>query len=107
MNVEMYSDTLEARVAPSGAVVFSVRVSVRARRDSIEGVSRGALRVRLAAPPVEGKANDALRRLLADRLNVARSAVRITSGEHSRLKRVEIGGVRLERVLQLASAASQ
>ncbi len=103
----MVDEPLDARTTPAGTVTFLVRVSVRARRDTIEGVAGGALRVRLAAPPVEGKANDALRRLLADRLNVARSAVRITSGEHSRLKRVEIGGVRLERVLHLATAASQ
>jgi uncharacterized protein (TIGR00251 family) len=97
----------EAQATSVGTVTFLVRVSPRARRDAIEGAAGGALRVRLAAPPVEGKANEALRRFLAERLNIPRSAVRIRSGERSRLKRVEACGVTLDRVLQLASAVPQ
>ena len=57
--------------------------------------------VRLAAPPVEGAANDALIEFLADRLHVARRAVRIVSGERGRQKRVAVSGVTAERVLSL------
>lgn len=100
------SEELEARLTREGAVTFAVRVSPRARRDSIEGVAGGALRVRVAAPPLEDRANEALRRLLAERLNIARTAVRIVGGEHSRLKRVEVRGTNLERVFDLAKASS-
>ncbi len=87
-----------------GSVLICVRVTPRASRDGIDGVVADALRVRLQAPPVEGRANAALCRLLAERLNVPQSAVRIVAGEHSRLKRLEVRGVSLERVLQLAAA---
>src|SRR5579872_7369758 len=60
---------------------------------AIEGAHAGALKVRLTAPPLDWRANDALRRLLAGRLNVPMSAVRIVSGEKSRTKRVAAFGV--------------
>ena len=84
-----------------GKVSLSVRVSPRASRNAIEGEHQGALKVRLTAPPVDDRANDALRRLLAERLNVPISAVRIIAGEKSRTKRVEIGGVTRAQVLAL------
>jgi len=86
-----------------GKVLFGVRVAPRASRDAIEGEYNGALKVRLTAPPVEDRANDALQRLLAKRLNVPVSAVRIVSGEKSRTKRVEIAGVTRAQVLALLS----
>jgi uncharacterized protein len=88
-----------------GSIVFAVRVTPRASRDAIEGEYQGALRVRLTAPPVEDRANDALRRLLAARLNVAVSAVRIVGGEKSRNKRVEVTGIKSARVISLAATA--
>jgi len=84
-----------------GKVSLSVRVSPRASRNAIEGEHQGALKVRLTAPPVDDRANEALRRLLAERLNVPISAVRIIAGEKSRTKRVEIGGVTRAQVLAL------
>ena len=84
-----------------GAVSFAVRVVPRASRDAIEGEWQGALKVRLAAPPVENRANEALCRLLAQSLKMPRSAVRIVSGERSRTKRVEVRGARAEQVRQL------
>jgi uncharacterized protein (TIGR00251 family) len=88
-----------------GSIVFAVRVTPRASRDAIEGEYQGALRVRLTAPPVEDRANDALRRLLAARLNVAVSAVRIVGGEKSRNKRVEVTGIKSAQVISLAATA--
>ncbi|MFZ0432500.1 MAG: DUF167 domain-containing protein [Candidatus Acidiferrales bacterium] len=70
-----------------------MRISPRASRDAIEGEHAGALKVRLTAPPLDGRANDALRRLLAARLNLPLAAVRIVAGEKSRNKRVEIRGI--------------
>ncbi len=87
-----------------GAVTFAVRVAPRASRDAIEGEWQGALRVRLTAPPVDDRANEALRRLLAKRLNIAISAVRIVAGDHSRTKRIEIRGVRAAQILALMEA---
>jgi uncharacterized protein len=84
----------------AGGVTFAVRVVPRARRDAIEGEHGGALRVRLTAPPVDDRANDSLRRLLAERLNVTVSAVRIVAGEKSRRKRVSIRGVTLAQVMK-------
>ncbi|MGH9713338.1 MAG: DUF167 domain-containing protein [Candidatus Acidiferrales bacterium] len=88
-----------------GTATFSVRVTPRASRDAIEGEFQGALKVRLTAPPVDDRANDALRRLLADRLNVPVSAVRIVAGEKSRTKRVAIWGATRAQILTLAGPA--
>ncbi|HKM90194.1 MAG TPA: DUF167 domain-containing protein [Candidatus Acidoferrales bacterium] len=84
-----------------GEVRFAVRVQPRASRNAIEGVRDGALRIRLTAPPVEGEANEALVRLLAARLNVPKSAVRIVSGERGRTKRVAVRGVTAAQVRAL------
>jgi uncharacterized protein len=82
-------------------VTFAVRVSPRASRDAIEGEHQGALKVRLSAPPVDDRANEALRRLLAERLKVPVSAVRIVAGEKSRTKRVSIAGVTRAQIAAL------
>jgi len=84
-----------------GAVSFTVRVQPRASRDEIAGAWQDALKIRLTAPPVDDRANDALRRLLAGRLKVPLSAVRIASGERNRTKRVEIQGVTTAQILAL------
>ena len=86
-----------------GGVSFAVRVQPRASRSEIAGEWQGALRVRLAAPPVDDKANDELRRLLAANLNVPVAAVRIAHGQRSRSKRVEIHGVTAAQVRSLVS----
>ncbi len=86
-------------IVNADSISFRVRVQPRASRDAIEGDDAGALKVRLTAPPLEGRANESLRRLLAERLNVPLSAVRIISGENSRNKRIAVAGVTRERVL--------
>jgi uncharacterized protein len=87
-----------------GAIVFAVRVTPRASRDAIEGEHQGALKVRLTAPPIEDRANESLRRLLAARLNVPISAVRIVSGEKGRNERVVVRGVSRAQVVALSEA---
>jgi hypothetical protein len=84
-----------------GAVEITVRVAPRASRNAVEGEYNGALKVRLTAPPVDDRANDALRRLLAERLKVSVSAVRIVAGEKRRTKRVSIAGVSRAQVAAL------
>jgi uncharacterized protein (TIGR00251 family) len=86
-------------------VSLRVRVQPRASRDTIAGEWGGALKVRLTAPPVDDRANEALCRLLAERLNVSRAAVRITGGAHSRTKQVEICGVTAAQIHTLAVSA--
>lgn len=85
----------------NGAVVFSVRVQPRASKDEIAGEIGGALKVRLQAPAVEGRANEALIELLAQLLKTPKSAVRILSGDRSRTKRIEIGGVTRQQIQAL------
>ena len=72
---------------------MNVRVIPRASRNQIQGVLGDALKIRLQAPPVDGKANDALVRFLADTLNVPVRHVRLLSGETGRNKKVFLDGV--------------
>jgi uncharacterized protein len=73
-------------------VRFAVRLTPRAALDRIDGVVDGILRARVGAPAVEGAANNALVRLIADELGVGRSSVRIVAGASSRQKLVVIDG---------------
>jgi uncharacterized protein len=87
----------------AGTVSFRVRVQPSASRDAVGGEWEGALKVRLTAPPVDSRANEALCRLLARHLNVPTGAVRLLSGERSRTKRVEVDGVTAAQVLALGT----
>jgi uncharacterized protein len=88
-------------------VVLRVRVQPRAARESLAGVRDGALLVRLNAPPVDGRANAALARLLGRLLGVPPSSVTLLVGEKSRDKRVRVAGVSLDRArTRLAAARS-
>lgn len=75
-------------------VRFAVRLTPRGGTDHVDGVSdEGVLQARVSAPPVGGAANSALIRLLADELNVARSAVRLVAGATGRHKLVVVEGL--------------
>jgi uncharacterized protein len=87
--------------AASHAVIFFVRVQPRASKDEIAGEMDGALKIRLRAPAVENRANEALIEFLAHTLNTPKAAVRILGGERSRTKRVEVRGVTTDQVQQL------
>lgn len=84
-----------------GAVRFKVRVQPRASRTEVAGQHGDALKVRLAAPPVEGEANAELIAFLAKRLRVPKSAVSIVRGLRSRDKLVEVVGTHTNRVRSL------
>jgi uncharacterized protein (TIGR00251 family) len=86
-----------------GAITFDVRVVPRASRSEIVGDHDGALRVRIAAPPVEGAANEELMRTLARALGVPTRAVEIVSGHASKTKRVRVAGADGARLLSLVS----
>ncbi|HJR66457.1 MAG TPA: DUF167 domain-containing protein [Gemmatimonadaceae bacterium] len=83
------------------AVRLSVHVQPRASRSEIVGEHDGALRVRLAAPPVDDAANDALVELLAKALDVAKRDIRVVIGATSRRKVVEVRGVTADEVLRM------
>jgi uncharacterized protein (TIGR00251 family) len=86
-------------ITPTEAGVrLHVRVQPRASRDEVAGVAGDVIRVRLAAPPVDGAANEALVRFLADRLDLNRSAVTLVSGHTSRTKVAEVAGLSGEEV---------
>lgn len=74
----------------TGKWVLSVHVQPNARETAIVGVHDGALRIRLAAPAVEGKANAALVSFLSERLGLARSLIAIRHGARGRRKQVEL-----------------
>lgn len=74
-------------------MILELHVQPGAARTEFAGKHGGRLKLRLAAPPVDGKANAALVEFLADYFNVPKRNVRITAGLKSRLKRVVIGGV--------------
>ena len=84
-----------------GAVSFLVRVQPRASKEEIAGEMGGAPKVRLQAPALEERANEALVEFLAQLLKTPRTAVRILSGERSRTKRIEIRGVTRQQILAL------
>lgn len=77
-----------------GAVVFEVRVTPRASRSRVIGVQEGALKVALTAAPVDGAANEALRKLLAKTLGVSKSDVEIVRGDRARIKVLRVKGIR-------------
>jgi uncharacterized protein (TIGR00251 family) len=95
---------MELAVRERGVGVrFAVRVQPRAPRSAVAGVHAGALRVRLAAPPVDGAANEELVRVLAEWLGVARRDVSIVGGAASRSKLVDVRGVGVEAVRSLVT----
>ena len=88
-----------------GETILPVRVIPRARRSGLSGARNGSLLVRLAAAPVGGAANEALRRTLAEALGVPLPSVAIIAGERSRKKRVRVSGLTLAALRDRLAAA--
>jgi uncharacterized protein (TIGR00251 family) len=74
-------------------VIVHVHVQPRSGRDAVAGFHGDAVKVRVTAPPVDGRATEAARRMLAAALGVAPAAVSVISGEHSRMKRMHVAGL--------------
>lgn len=81
---------------PADHALLRVRVQPRAKRTEVVGERAGAVVVRVASPPVDGKANATLCRFLADRAGVPKSAVRVVRGEGARDKLVRVDGVSVD-----------
>jgi uncharacterized protein (TIGR00251 family) len=86
-----------------GGVRLAVQISANAKKTEVVGVLDDALKIKLQAQPIEGKANEALIRWLATRLDVARSAVTLTHGQTNKRKLLEVVSAQLtpERVSHL------
>jgi uncharacterized protein (TIGR00251 family) len=86
---DLYDDS------PEG-IILRIHVQPGAGRSAVVGRHGDALKVRVAAPPVEGRANEAARRLVAEALGVSESDVELISGQSSRTKRVRLNGLDAE-----------
>gem|GEM_PF-535271 len=88
-----------------GAIVLRLYVQPGAGRGAVTGRRGDALHVRVAPPPVDGRANDAVVELIADVLHVARSRIELVGGERSRQKRLRVSDVDPEEVRRLLDEA--
>ena len=73
-----------------GAACFRVRLQPKASREEIAGEADGLLKLRVTAPPIDGRANEACLRLLAKALDLPISRLRIAAGHHARLKTIQV-----------------
>lgn len=80
------------RQAGDGRITLTLHIQPGAKKTEFAGLHGDALKIRLAAPPVDGKANEALVRFLADVLDLPKSAVILKSGQTSRRKVLEVTG---------------
>ncbi len=86
------------RVSGDGRVMLTLHIQPGAKKTEFAGLHGDALKIRLAAPPVDGKANEALLRFIADELDLPKSAVTLKSGQTSRRKVLEVMGSDAARV---------
>ncbi len=94
------SDSLDIRETANG-VRLLVHVQPRAARTEVAGLHGNALKIRVAAPPVDGAANEAVIEALADALEIPRKEIRIVGGTSSRRKVIEVNGVSASQVARL------
>ena len=99
----MLPDTFD--ITADGDVVLRLHVQPGAGRSSVVGTFNGALKVKVAAPPQGGRANDACLELVAELLGVKAAQLELTSGASSRDKRVKVSGVEVDDVRRLLDAA--
>lgn len=81
------------RGAPAASATLSVRVVPRSSKNAVAGIDGGIVRIRLTAPPVDGKANEALVEFLSDALDLPKRSIDIVSGETGRTKIVRVDGI--------------
>jgi uncharacterized protein (TIGR00251 family) len=87
------------RLADGPSATVSVRVVPRSTKEGVAGFEGGVVKIRLNAPPVEGKANEALVRFLAKAVGVPRSRITLITGERGRNKVVRVAGVTREGLM--------
>jgi uncharacterized protein (TIGR00251 family) len=84
----------------ANSVIFSVKVVPRSSKTAVAGILGGMLKIKLAAAPEKGKANESLVEFLADKLGVKKNVVSITSGHTSPIKTIQITGTSTETILE-------
>jgi len=94
------------RVDAAGDIILNLHIQPGAKKTALAGLHGAALKIRLAAPPVEGKANDCLIEFLADYLGVARAQVALVSGATSRQKRLRVRGASAQAIEKLEASAA-
>jgi len=94
-------DALSVRETKDG-VVFQIKVTPRSSRCEIAGVQDGVLKLKITAPPVEGKANEECIRCLSEIIGVKRNQVTIISGHKSRIKTIAVKYVVSQTIEELA-----
>ncbi len=90
------------RVAADGRITLTLHIQPGAKKTEFAGLHGDALKIRLAAPPVDGKANEALIKFVAETLKLPKSAVNLKSGQTSRRKILEVSGSSQAAIAQLA-----
>lgn len=91
------------RDAGKGVITLTLHIQPGAKKTEFAGLHGEALKIRLAAPPVDGKANEALIKFIAETLRLPKSAVSLKSGQTSRRKVLEIIGAEVAAVAALIS----
>ena len=85
------------RLEKTGAVIVDIHVIPNASRTQADGAHDGALRVRLHAPPIDGKANSALIAWLADTLNISKRHVELIRGQTSKRKQLRVNAAACDK----------
>ena len=92
------------RVAADGRITLTLHIQPGAKKTEFAGLHGDALKIRLAAPPVDGKANEALIKFVAETLKLPKASVMLKSGQTSRRKVLEVSGANAALVAQLSDA---
>ena len=92
------------RVATDGRITLTLHIQPGAKKTEIAGLHGDALKIRLSAPPVDGKANEALVKFVAEALKLPKSAVNLKSGQTSRRKVLEVSGATSEAVARFVQS---
>lgn len=95
------------RVSADGSITLTLHIQPGAKKTEIAGRHGEALKIRLAAPPVDGKANEALLKFVARQLGLPKTAVTLKSGQTSRQKVLELEGCTPARVAALENDQTQ
>ena len=91
------------RVAADGRITLTLHIQPGAKKTEFAGLHGDTLKIRLAAPPVDGKANEALIKFVAETLKLPKSAVNLKSGQTSRRKVLEVIGAESSTIAGFAA----
>jgi uncharacterized protein len=92
------------RQATDGRITLTLHIQPGAKKTEFAGLHGDALKIRLAAPPVDGKANEALVKFVAEALKLPKSAITLKSGQTSRRKVLEVQGAEAASIAAFAIA---